>query len=117
MKITLPLSFLLCLPAMAMATDSAPLLLRGALQDQAVDAEAEVLQRKLEPMPAAPKTKSAKYNPNRRLEAKSAKAMKGDGRRLGAKSAKAQDPCRRRVKSSKLQKPKEPNDSLRKLCG
>ena len=59
MKITLPLSFLLCLPAMAMAADSAPLLLRGALQDQAVDvdADAEALQRKLKETPS---TKSAK---------------------------------------------------------
>eukprot|EP00984_Skeletonema_dohrnii_P033812 scaffold31634_cov80-Skeletonema_dohrnii-CCMP3373.AAC.6 len=66
MKITLPLSSLLCLPAMALAADSATLLLRGAQQGhQAVDDEA--LQRKLEPMPAAPKTKSAKHNPSRRL--------------------------------------------------
>ena len=48
MKITLPLSFLLCLPAMAMADErSFNAKLRRALQDQVVSAEAG--QRKLTP--------------------------------------------------------------------
>eukprot|EP00984_Skeletonema_dohrnii_P006961 scaffold2481_cov83-Skeletonema_dohrnii-CCMP3373.AAC.5 len=74
MKITLPLSFLLCLPAMAMAADSAPLLLRRALQEQAVYADAEALQRKLKETPS---TKSAKKDRRRLSSAKSSKTATG----------------------------------------
>ena len=48
MKLSLPLSFLLCLPAMAIADENSPgAALHRALQDQAVHAEAEPGQRQL----------------------------------------------------------------------
>mmetsp|Transcript_29963 Transcript_29963/g.45335 ORF Transcript_29963/g.45335 Transcript_29963/m.45335 type:complete len:113 (-) Transcript_29963:288-626(-) len=80
MKITLPLSLLLCLPAMAMAADNAPLLLRGALQDQAVDADAEALQRKLKETPS---TKSTKKDRRRLSSAKPSKTATDKGKYYG----------------------------------
>eukprot|EP00984_Skeletonema_dohrnii_P006963 scaffold2481_cov83-Skeletonema_dohrnii-CCMP3373.AAC.7 len=109
MKITLPLSFLLCLPAMAMATDNAPDA--DAVLLRAVDTEAG--QSKLSKFDEDGKTnrrrraaKSAKAEeaPGRRRAAKSAKAEGGYGRRRAAKSAKAEGEPGRHLSGAKAAK-------------
>ena len=82
MKITLPLSFFLCLPAMAMAKESPPDA--DAVLLRAVDTEAG--QRRLAKSAKAEKM----YEPDRRL-AKSVKAFKmyEPNRRRAAEKAKS----------------------------
>eukprot|EP00985_Skeletonema_marinoi_P010942 scaffold5146_cov134-Skeletonema_marinoi.AAC.14 len=89
MKITLPLSFLLCLPAMTMATDSAPDA--DAVLRRAVDTEAG--QSKL--------SKFTSGKTNRRL-AKTGKGEK-ETRRL-AKTGKGEKETRRLAKTGKGEK-------------
>ena len=80
MKITLPLSFLLCLPVMAMATDSAPDA--DAVLLRAVDTEAG--QSKLSKFDEDGKT-------NRRRQAKAVKSAKATRRLSSSKAAKSVD--------------------------
>eukprot|EP00984_Skeletonema_dohrnii_P033810 scaffold31634_cov80-Skeletonema_dohrnii-CCMP3373.AAC.4 len=81
MKITLPLSFLLCLPAMAMAKQSPPgaLLLRGSQQgQQAVDvdaeAEAEAGQRSLTKSGKTPSSKKKSKKKKKKSKKKKKKS-------------------------------------------